>query len=73
MPQPQKNNYSSGFNSRAADVMLETQRIMCGVGSIVTFAMISVDGVSCDSEYLKNQLRGLLWGETIKCSHRCES
>ena len=66
MSQPQTNNYSSDFNSRAVDVMLEAQRIMCGVGSIVTFAMISVGGVSCDSEYLKNQLRGFLRGETRK-------
>ena len=33
---------------------------MCGEGFNVTSEMTSVDGVSCDSKYVKNQLHGFL-------------
>ena len=60
MAQPQTKNYLSEFNSRASDFMLEARRILRGEVFNVTFAVTSVYGVSCDSEYVKNQLRCLL-------------
>ena len=54
--QPQKNNYLPDFNSRAADVMLEAQMILSVEGFNVTFSVTADDGVSCNSEYVKNQL-----------------
>ena len=42
--------------------MLEAQRIIRGEGFNVTFSMTYVDGVPCDSKYVKKQLRGFLGG-----------
>ena len=63
MTQSQTNNYLSDLNPRAADAMLEAQRIMRGECFSVTFSVTDVDDVSCYSEYVKNQLRGLLEGK----------
>ena len=43
--------------------MLESQRIMRGEEVNVTFSMTAVNGVSCDSEYVKNHLQGFLGGK----------
>ena len=43
--------------------MLEALRILHGEGFKVSFSVTSVDGVSCDSKYVKNQLRGFLGGK----------
>ena len=40
--------------------MLESQRIMRGEEVNVTFSMTAVNGVSCDSKYVKNHLQGFL-------------
>ena len=63
MDQPQTKSYSEDFNLRAADVMLEAQRIMHGEGFNVTFAITDADGMSYDSGYVKNQIRGFFRGK----------
>ena len=40
--------------------MLESQSVIRGEGVNVTFSMTSVNGVSCDSEYIYNHLQGFL-------------
>ena len=60
MSQPQTMNYSSDFNLGATDEMLEAQRILRSKGFNANFSVTAIDGVSCDSGYVKNQLRGLL-------------
>ena len=56
MSQPHTENYSSDFNLRAADVMFEAQRILCGEVFNINFYVTDVDGVYFDSEHVKNQL-----------------
>ena len=63
MSQPQTENYSSDFNSRAVDVMFEAQRILFGEGFNITFYVTGVHGVYFDSKYVKNQLWGFLGGK----------
>ena len=36
---------------------------MCSEHFNATFSVTAVDGVSCDSEYMKNKLRGFLGGK----------
>ena len=62
MAQPQKNHYSSGFNLRDADVMLESQRILHGEVFSVSFSVTDIDGMFCDPEYVKKSYKVSLGG-----------